>query len=279
MQSEKETVVSNLKSYLLGTLPATEIETLDLQVISGEIPEEQLLWAESELIEDYLDKTLAPSEMQSFRERFFASPERVARIKQISMLKNYVRNRAAMEKPAKIAETLEESFPAKIKKFFFLDWRFAVAVFSLLVVGIFAAVYLTGNRQTAAEKEFAALNQNDLSDLARLEPMTSLSLTSGGVFRDAGSVRKLTEKQLTDKILFRLVVPLQKNPTNKFKAELISNAQTLFTQTRLPSYNNADGQEIRLVLPSSALKKGTYQIKLTSESTPDSAFVYHFAVE
>jgi hypothetical protein len=141
-----------------------------------------------------------------------------------------------------------------------------------------AVLYFTLNDQTASEKEFAALNQKDLSDLAQFESLANLSLTHG-TFRDSGGVRKLAENQLTEKVLFRLALPVQSNAPDKFKAELVKDGRVVFTQSNLAFYNNPNGQEIRLLLPASQLKKGTYQIKLAKDSAPESVFVYNFAVE
>lgn len=278
MQGNKEIEIVNLKQYLLGNLSPSEIEAIDWQIISDEDSEERFLWAESELMEDYLDETLSPSEIKLFEENFLVSPERLAQFRQISRLKNYARNAAAKEVPAIVSEMPSNGFLEKLKLFFSLNWRPAIGVFALIIIGLLTVFYLTTNNQTASEKEFAALNQKDLSDLAELEPLAGLSLTSG-VFRDSGDVRKLAKSRLTEKVLFRLALPVSSNAPDKFKAELIKDGKVVFTLDKLPFYNNPSGQEVRLLLPSTALKKGTYQIRLEKEPASDSAIVYNFAVE
>lgn len=193
-------------------------------------------------------------------------------------MRNYARRAATKSVSEKACETAPESFSAKLKNFFSLNWRPLTAVSALVVVGIFAAFYLTANNQTVSEIEYAALNQKDLSNLEEYKPLTNLSLMSG-VFRDSGDSRKLAQSKLTEKVLFRLALPVQSNAPDKFAAELVKDGKTVFTLNNLPFYTNPNGQELRLLLPSTVLKKGTYQLKLTKQSAPELLFVYNFTVE
>jgi hypothetical protein len=278
MHSKGEINRTNFKQYLLGNLSPPESEAIDLQIISDEDSEEKLLWAESELMEDYLDETLSPNEIELFKSNFLVSSERISQFKQISLMRNYARRAATKTVSENACETAPEGFFEKLKKFFSHNWRPLTAVSALVIVGIFAAFYLTANNQTASEIEYAALNQKDLSDLEEFKPLTNLSLTSG-VFRDSGDARKLAENKLTEKVLFRLALPVQSNAPDKFAAELVKDGRTVFTLNNLPFYNNPNGQELRLLLPSAELKKGNYQLKLTKQSAPESPFVYNFTVE
>ena len=275
----KEVNIKTLKNYLLGNLPPPDLQAIDLQIISDEISEENLLWAESELMEDYLDKSLSLSEINLFKENFLISPERIAQLKQISLIGNYARQSVSKGVSEDVCEKPPKSFFQKLKIFFSLNLRPLAAVSALIIVGLFAVYYFNADRQTASESEFAALNRNDLSDLAQLKPLTSLNLATG-VFRDSTSgLNKLPENKLTEKVLFRLALPAPSNAPDKYKAELVKEGKTTFTLNKLPFYNNPNGQELRLLLPSNELKKGTYRIKLTKESAPESTYIYNFIVE
>ena len=278
MHSNGEKNIKDYKQYLLGNLSPPESEAIDWQIISDADSEEKLLWAESDLIEDYLDETLSSNEIELFKSNFLVSSERISQFKQISLMRNYARRAATKSVSEKACETAPESFSAKLKNFFSLNWRPLTAVSALVVVGIFAAFYLTANNQTASEIEYAALNQKDLSNLEEYKPLTNLSLMSG-VFRDSGDSRKLAQSKLTEKVLFRLALPVQSNAPDKFAAELVKDGKTVFTINNLPFYTNPNGQELRLLLPSTVLKKGTYQLKLTKQSAPELLFVYNFTVE
>ncbi len=278
MSSKEETNITKLKQYLLGNLSLPETEAIDLQIISDENSEELFLWAESELMEDYLDETLPATEIGLFNKNFLVSPERRARFEQIALLKNYARNATAKDISGKASETSPENLFGKLKGYFLMNWRPATAVFALLVIGFFGILYFTANKQTASEKEFAALNQKDLSSLAEFKSLPTLSLI-GGVYRNSGDLQKMSEPPFGEKVLFRLALPVQSNAPEKFRAELAKDGKTIFTQNQLPFYSNPNGQEIRLLLPSTDLKKGIYQIKLTKENAVESTFAYNFAVE
>ncbi len=278
MQSNEEVNIVNLKRYLLGSLPPPETEAIDLQIIADG-SEEQFLWAESELMEDYLDDALSPSDIKLFEENFLVSLERAAQLKQISLMRSYARTAATKASPiVAVAEPPPKNLLEKLKIFGSLNWRPTTAVLALLIVGLFAVFYFTASSRTNSEKEFAAINQKDLSDLNELKPLTNLSLMVG-VYRNSGDVQKLTQTALTEKVLFRLALPSRFNAPEKFKAELITGGKVAFTIDDLPFYNNPYGQELRLLLPAAALKKGAHQIKLTRETGDESAFVFNFAVE
>lgn len=277
MHSNDEINITGYKQYLLGNLSPPETEAIDLQIISDEDSEDKLLWAESELMEDYLDDTLSLKEVGLFKENFLISSERVSQFKQISLMRNYAR-KALKGVSENVCETAPESFFEKLKFFFSTNSRPLTAVFVLVFIGLFAVYYFTTNIQTASEKEYAAINQKGLSDLAELKPLVTLSLMSG-VFRDSGSLNKLAGNNLTEKVLFRLALPVQSAAPDKFRAEIVKDGKVTFTQNKLPFYANPNGQELRLLLPSAELKKGIYQIKLTKESASESTYIYNFAVE
>ena len=277
MHSNDEINITGYKQYLLGNLSPPETEAIDLQIISDEDSEDKLLWAESELMEDYLDDTLSLKEVGLFKENFLISSERVSQFKQISLMRNYAR-KALKGVSENVCETAPESFFEKLNFFFSTNSRPLTAVFVLVFIGLFAVYYFTTNIQTASEKEYAAINQKGLSDLAELKPLVTLSLMSG-VFRDSGSLNKLAGNNLTEKVLFRLALPVQSAAPDKFRAEIVKDGKVTFTQNKLPFYANPNGQELRLLLPSAELKKGIYQIKLTKESASESTYIYNFAVE
>ena len=277
MKSNGQAEIANLKRYLLGGLSPEENEVVGYQVIAGEISEEKLLWAENELIEDYLDQTLTPAETAMFESDFLVSPERAAHLKQIALIRNYARNSAAKtfaEKEFAAPETLL----AQIKVYFRHHLRPAIAAFALVLLGLAAVFYLTANRRTTAENELAAVNRQDLSNLDEFKPLTNLSLMNG-VFRDAAEISKLKQSALTDKVLLRLALPVKNEIGDKFKAEFVKNQKVILMLDNLPFYVNPNGQEMRLLVPSGELQKGNYQIKLTKMSGGETNFVYRFEVE
>lgn len=140
--------------------------------------------------------------------------------------------------------------------------------------------YNTADNQTAAEREYAKINRADLGDLANFSDVFALNLMSGTFRNSSGAATgKLSPDKLGERVLFRLALPIAAEAAETFKIELVEGGKVIFTQNELPFYNNPNGQEARLLLPATVLKKGAYQIKLTKETKPESSFVYNFAVE
>lgn len=280
MSKESETNIAEFKRYLLGDLPPSEIAAIDLQIVSDEDSEEKLWWAESELIEDYLDETLAPAEVDLFEQNFLVSTERLAQLQQISLLKSFARRATAKGiAEAVCAAPSEKSFFKKLQGYFFVGWQTAALAFALVVVGLFGVVYFAGNDRTAAEKEFARVNQQNFGDLAQVRGVFVLSLFGGNLRGASGATSKLPAEKLGERVFFRLALPAPAKPSDTFRIELVKNRAVVFTQTDLRFYANPNGAELRLMLPAVVLEKGEYQIKAAAEAAADSNFVYNFAVE
>ena len=280
MHESREFEIADLKQYLLGNLAPAESEAIDLQIISDESLEDELHWAESELMEDYLDETLSPPDVESFRTNFLISSERKAQLRQISLMRNYARNAATEGVSEKVCDKEPESFFEKLKNFFSLNLRPAIAVLALVIIGLFAGTifYYTANEQTALEKEFAGINQKDLSDPAEFKNLLTVNLMTGA-FRDSSGLSKLSEDKLGERVLFRLALPFEVNTVDNFKSELVRDQKIVFTQNKLRVYNNPNGQELRLFLPALVLKKGEYQIRVAKGTAKESVFNYNFAVQ
>ncbi len=273
--------ITELKRYLLGDLTAPEIERIDLAVIASEVSEEQLQWAENELTEDFLERKLTTAELELFEKNFLSSPERRRSLGQIAYLKTHAaRILDGLDKKIS-CEPQKEDFPTKIKNFFSLNLRpaAALAALALLLAGIFSVYYLSAYRQTAQEREFAAVNRTDLSDLAGLNGVYVVSLTGGNLRGASGTANKLSSAKFKDKVLFRLALPFAPQAADAFRIELSSDQKNLFTQDNLRFYNNGSGQELRFYLPAAPLAKGEYQIKVTGQTAAGSTFSYNFAVE
>lgn len=269
---------AKLKHYLLGNLPPDEIEAIDLEIISDGSLEEKLHWAENELMEDYLDKVFSPAEVNLFENNFLVSSERKIQLRQLALLKKFARHETTKDSPIELCEKSSGSFFEELKKLFFGNWRLAAAGFALFViVSLVGTLLYNASKQTPLEKEFAQINQNDLSNLAEFKNLSHLNLAAG-TYRDANEASKFSVDKLSEKILVRLALPTEVNPTDTFKIEVIQADKGIFSQNKIRFYDNSNGRELRLLLPSSLLKKGDYQIKAAKENSKDSIVVYNFAI-
>lgn len=71
----------NLKQYLLGLLPEPDQTELELSFLSDDEAYQQLLLAEDDLIEAYLQDELSTHEQERFHRIFLAHPERQQKLK------------------------------------------------------------------------------------------------------------------------------------------------------------------------------------------------------
>lgn len=92
----------DFKNYFLGLLSAEDAESLELRLISDVEPEAELLQAENNLIEDYLDKNLTSEELKAFNANFLVTEERRKRVAFIEMMRNF--SQKTVSEPAIINE-------------------------------------------------------------------------------------------------------------------------------------------------------------------------------
>ena len=272
---------TKLKQFLLDDLLEKEADEISLQIIADEDFEGKMLFAEAELIEDFLEGSLSAAETELFHRNFLTTPERIELLEETAFLKEYAQTRNS--KPAKVETDGKKSanFFESLKNFFALNLRPVAAVLIILVIGTIAwRIFLfdANNGLTLIEKEYAALNAKDLSDPAETANLTNKSLVAG-TLRDTNSAAKLTSGDLTESVLFRLALPPGTSKETVLNLELVKDGQTIFRQNKLRIYQNQNGQEVKALLPKTVLPKGNYQIKLIDFANKDSAITYGFAVE
>jgi hypothetical protein len=265
---------TKLRQFLLGNSAETEGEEIGRRIISDRDFDDEMSFAEEELIEDFLENTLTAEEKELFYRNFLTSPARIELLKETTRLRNYARNHFV-----KVSETAREEkksggFFENLKAFLTLNLRPIAAVLIILMLAGVAwrvFVYEAGGL-TQIEKEYAALNAKDLSNPSETAHLSSKSLLSG-TFRDAGGSVKLNPANLTENVLFSLALPPATPKDALFDLELTKGGQAVFKQNKLRVYQNQSGQELKVILPRSVLSKGSYQIKLNSGAN------YGFAVE
>lgn len=270
------------RSYFLGNLAEAEAEKIDLEIISGQISAEELIMAEDELIEEFLDEELTEHELKLFNENFLISDERRERLKQISLLKNYsqkyLKDSAIEEKPVE-----NKSFLSKLFDLFAVNQRPSIAILTGLIVVlsgfiIWQVLYKEAANDLAGLKtQTLELNKSDLSNLENYKNLKSLSLFSG-VTRSANEKDSLRSEELTENVLLRFALPPELNGADNFDLKIIQNEINSFEVNKIRAYANQSGKEIRLLLPKSVLKKGDYKIQITPENNGKYPLIYSFSV-
>lgn len=264
-----------LKQYLLGSLDERTEAEIGVQIISDETFEEQLLIAENELIEDFIDKKLTPNEEKLFHENFLVCEDREKQLAEIYYSKRISKKHSATEDFKDAPET--ESFWQKLKN---LKFGLAVPIFAVLLVAVVIGFYFMSSRGglSPLENDYARLNRQDFSDSNAFSQFSNVDLVSE-TYRSNGDSKKLKTENLSDRIFFRLAILFNIPENESFDAEVIRDQKTIFRQPDVRVYKNRNGQEFRLLLPKEIFSKGAYRIKIENPKTGDSAITYDFVVE
>ena len=84
---------TKLKQFLLDDLLEKEADEISLQIIADEDFEGKMLFAEAELIEDFLEGSLSAAETELFYRNFLTTPERIELLEETAFLKEYAQTR------------------------------------------------------------------------------------------------------------------------------------------------------------------------------------------
>lgn len=263
-----------IRQFLLGSAPEKDAEEIGRRILTDRGFDEEMSFAEENLIEDFLNDGLTAEERKLFRQNFLTSPARVELFKEISQLRAYAQEHFAKASQTAPDEESSDGFFENFKRFLSLNLRPIAAVLMILMLaGVAWRVLLyDAGGLSGIEKEYAALNAKDLNSAPETANFSNKSLIPG-TFRDTGEASKLTSANLTEKVLFRLALPSGTPKDALFDLELVKGSQTVFKQTGLRVYQNPSGQELKVILPKSVLAKGNYQIKLNNGAG------YGFAVD
>jgi hypothetical protein len=255
---------AELKNYFLGLMSAKDVETLELRIISDDGIESELLQAENDLIEEYLDGNLVNDQLTAFNKNFLITDERKERVSIVLLMRKY--------SEIKIDELeIKPSFFEQLKAFVSLrPLTFALTSLALILgLGIALQIIFRSN-VNVAETELIALNNQDLSNLDEFKNLKSLNLTSGAL-RSSGNTNGLPEKDLTESFLVRLILPDKFESVKSFNVKISKDGQVLLNFTQR-SYD----QEVRLLLSKVIFAKGDYRITLEKEGEK---YNFYFAVE
>lgn len=266
---------SQIKQYLLGSLSKEESEKIDLEIILGSLSEEEYRLAESDLMEDYLENMLSPDEVELFRTNFLISEARESELKILTLLKSYAQRTARSENTNEIiAESSQNNFFQRIKKYITLNLRPAAAVVVFSILGLLISIFFYNSGRV---NEIGELNNKDYSNLAEVKDLSSIILTPG-VFREGGQASVLSTEKITEQVLLRIALPINVNFEGRFNVKILREQTEILTLDQIRSYKNQSVQEIRLILPSSLLKKGIYKIEIAPENSPSILITYPFEV-
>ena len=261
------------KKYLLGLLEGEDVEAIDLRIIEDENFANELRFAESELVEDFLEGNLSGEELKLFNANFLISKRR----------QNLVTETIALKKAAAgIRRSLDSKTEAAKRTAVpvFNFWRpllgFA-AVTAILLVAVLFWRSPWGETLLPLEVEYAKVNSRDLTDTGQFAPESTFNLISSNL-RDNSSPASKNEGQLTGDVLFRLALPSGESPEKLYAITIVRASKTVFRQKDLKSYANQGGRDLRVIIPRSVLEKGQYQMKVVGIGDKTDVGTFSFGI-
>lgn len=262
---------SKIKQYLLGNLPDGEVAEMDMQVIENDHFEAEISRAESELIEEYLEGVLTDDEDRLFLANFLTTPERRCELSEIALIKDLALGRGQFA--PRVESTRDDSLNS-IRAYLRPLLIGAAALAAVLIALCIWHLYF---RLSPLEAEYAELNTADLSSSISIKDYAQIDLVTGS-FRNTNTATRRNLNTLTETCLFRLALPSGSPIGAGYRATIVRGGTTVFLVNDASGYQNANGRELRLLLPRAALVPGQYQIKLENRAGQD-AGTYAFIIE
>jgi hypothetical protein len=277
----KEETISDavLREFLLGGLDDDERDRIEGQFLTDSQTRERILAAEQDLIEEYVEDSLAEGDKERFVSLYARTSEQRRQLRITRSIKKWASGQAA----------LPQTMPATVSSWARLrDWlRLKPAVIpiavALLIAVVIAAVWLNRrseqrNRFSAIEQELAQLNSP--ASLREVPPQMvplELSPVAPRGFeqpkeRNTGNTEKLVE----------LLLPWgKKERYSNYRARLSRvDGDESYTIPHLQPENDGD-QPIRLRISAGLLKRGQYKVELRGiapDGTLGSSEEYTFVV-
>lgn len=254
-----------LRQYLLGDLPAESRRSLEERLMTDEGFYEELLMAEDDLMDQYLDGTLTGLTREVFEGRFLAVSEGRRKLRFASALREYV---AAAEQPEPEPEEAGPVPPARgrLLRLLFperpaLGWALAAA---LLMVA--AAVLVTVRNLRGPEVAARVYT-------AELRP--------GSVRQSGDDMKRIAPPP--DAAVVRLELESSSEAGPGYRAVLLGDdGRTLLSRDGLETRERDGTLYVPFDVPAELLTRGDYRVKLSriaaDGATPEDLASYSFRV-
>jgi hypothetical protein len=250
-----------LRQFLLGKVDDEERQRIEGLFITNPQFRENVLAAEQDLIEDYLEDCLTKADTESFLSQYAVTPRQRLKLRIGRSIKEYAVAQATVTKTDASANSRWGLWLSELR----LKPMLLIPIAAILIVAV-AGVWLNNKREQrnaqhlAIERELAGLNSP--SSLGEAAPqMLSIALPPVSP-RSVEPQAEFTPRADTRVVELRLLW-LQKEHYATYRAVLNQPDKTeQFTIADLPPENDAQ-KAIRIRLPSRILTRGLYRISLS----------------
>jgi hypothetical protein len=265
--NEKPMTEEVARRFLLGAVDDSEREQIESLFIIDPETEQTILIAEDELVEDYLEGSLSPSDSAKFLEQYAKVPRQQRRLRIAASIREYALSEAQRIQPG-------TSPVQKLRGFVSLPWPreprwyipIAVTVIGLVITAIWLVQWNNQrmretNLRSALERELTELNST--SSLSKDQPQM-LSVVLPPV-----SLRSVRPSEVASRSTYQIIefqlLWTHKKEFQSYLAVLrrVGGAEE-FNIPNLQAEKNSAGRVVRLRLPAEALARGDYKISLSA---------------
>jgi hypothetical protein len=241
-----------MRKFLLGKVDDHQRDQIESRFLMDAEARENILVAEQELVEDYVEENLTTSDRDIFRAVFAQTAEQRQKIQIIEAIKQVAFDRSlAKTRPS-------SSILNRHRKQ--LSVRVLIPIAVTLIIAIIVGIWLSTRPapKLTIEQQLAQINTaGSLREVP--SQMVSLDLSPVTV---RGGERQVELKQSNLRIIELRLPWIQKERYSTYQAELRRLGDTrTYTIRNLHADTEAD-YIIRLRLPANILTRGTYQIQL-----------------
>jgi hypothetical protein len=240
-----------IRPYLLGTLEQEEQDEVEARIVTDSEYFEELMVAEDELIDDYINGALSEQERDGFEHYFLATPERQQKLSFAKALNRYVavaepKTTPAIEKNKSpgfwsllIPATLRGQTPAL---------RFSLA--ALMVIFLFASWMIVRN-----------INLQNPAGQGAGSNTIAVSL-SPGMVRSTGEIKKI---DIADNVsTVELQLELARDEYQSYSAVVQTGERgEVVTASALQPKTIEEKRAVIVDIPARLLTGGDYQVKLS----------------
>jgi hypothetical protein len=251
-----------IRQFLLGQLDDDKRRRVEEAFLCDAEARQRILIGEEDLIDDYLDNLLSPTENELFLKNYLTSPQQKQRLETAKSLRAFVETESALQ---------EKTWWRKIPLF---DQPrtlipVAVVVAIVLISGVLWLVRTSlleaeqRNRRAAVEREAEQANSPDAIAATNPAEVVTFVLSPYSTRERAPRVMLKPGINMLDLWLLRSA----DEGLRKYEAQVVLvGGEDPFTIRNLHVEPRPEGNAIRVRIPTRLLKRGTYQIELKAGS-------------
>lgn len=265
-----------VRRFLLGDLDDAERQVIEGLFITDLRSKERILFAEEDLIEDYLENNLTASDRVKFLAQYGETPQQKRKLRITGLLKEYALGETAQQTPINTEHSpANQKWPnfAKLLTPRMLLIFVPVAAMLTIAIVIGAGWLIALNtrrtqeqaRRTQLERELAELNTP--SNRTQTPPQMDVIVVPPGSTRTVAPQVEIKPSTATRVVELRLLWT-QKDQYPSYRAvlrRLANNEQ--FKIENLHLENMSERTLIRLRLPAQLLRPGLYRVEVSGISS------------